>query len=99
MGAALLLVLLLMLINDVGASSVDTPDPSVLSNLPSTNIPPTSPVQVVREDLLKQFSYDMSNIDSLPLSKLTTPCHLISKDSSNTRAWDLDYWDIRKLIS
>lgn len=87
-----------MLINDVGASSVDTPDPSVLSNLPSTNIPPTSPIQVVREDLLKQFSYDMSNIDSLPLSKLTTPCHLISKDSSNTRAWDLDYWDIRKLI-
>ena len=96
MGVALLLILLL--INDVGASSIDTPDASVLSNLPSTNIPHTSPIHVVREDLLKQFSHDMSNIDSLPLSKLTTPGHLISKDSSNTRAWDLDYWDIRKLM-
>ena len=47
----------------------------------------------LREKLLQQFSHDMSKLQLLPVTKLTTPCHLISKDTSNTKAWKLEDWD------
>lgn len=45
---------------------------------------------------LHHFLLDMKNIQSLPITKLTTPCHLICRDTSNTKAWTLEDWDRRE---
>ena len=66
---------------------------SVLNNLPPTTTSEDSPMIQLRQSLIQQFSYDMENMRSLPLTKLTTPCHLICKDTSNTKAWGFTEWE------
>ena len=66
---------------------------SVLNNLPPTTTSEESPIIQLRQSLIQQFSYDMENMRSLPLTKLTTPCHLICKDTSNTKAWGFTEWE------
>jgi len=66
---------------------------SVLNNLPPTTTSEVSPIIQLRESLIQEFSYDMENMRSLPLTKLTTPCHLICKDTSNTKAWGFTEWE------
>lgn len=51
-----------------------------------------------KEQLVQQFLIDMKNIQSLPVTKLTTPCHLVCKDTSNTKTWNLEDWDRRECI-
>mmetsp|Transcript_27705 Transcript_27705/g.59264 ORF Transcript_27705/g.59264 Transcript_27705/m.59264 type:complete len:518 (-) Transcript_27705:14-1567(-) len=46
-----------------------------------------------KEQLVQQFLIDMKKIQSLPVTKLTTPCHLVCKDTSNTKTWNLEDWD------
>ncbi len=48
------------------------------------------------EKLVQQFLIDMKKVQSLPVTKLTTPCHLVCKDTSNTKTWTLEDWDRRK---
>mmetsp|Transcript_13287 Transcript_13287/g.25942 ORF Transcript_13287/g.25942 Transcript_13287/m.25942 type:complete len:262 (-) Transcript_13287:932-1717(-) len=51
-----------------------------------------------KEQLVQQFLIDMKKIQSLPVTKLTTPCHLVCKDTSNTKTWNLEDWDRRECI-
>lgn len=59
-----------------------------------------SPINInhTRESLIQSFLLDMSKIQSLPMTKLTTPCHLISKDTSNTKPWRLEDWERREWV-
>ena len=48
---------------------------------------------------IEYFRNDLKRIDDLPISKLTTPCWLVSRDSTFTKSWDFDDWERHQKMS
>ena len=61
-------------------------------DVPSANINQSQHQQHVKKHI-HQFQTDLERVRKLPQSTLTTPCWLVSKDSTFTKSWTFDDWE------
>jgi ion channel-forming bestrophin family protein len=52
-----------------------------------------SPIKILQKAAIQDFHSDLSTLQSLPRTSITTPCHIKQRDSTYTKLWSFDDWE------